>query len=136
MVPRVPAVDVELPGGPDAPAQAREAIRGGLAPYLTEDERFELELLVTELVTNAVRHGGMRDGGTVGVLLRVHDDLVRVEVRDDGPGFTPGRPAPRDLERGGGGLGLVLLDRYAAEWGVDVDDGARVWADIPRGGPT
>jgi anti-sigma regulatory factor (Ser/Thr protein kinase) len=133
MVARVPAIDVELRGGPDAPSQAREAIRGELAPHLTDEERFELELLVTELVTNAVRHGGMRGGRTVGLLLRVHEDLVRVEVRDEGPGFTPGRPAPRDLEHGGGGLGLVLLDRYAKDWGVDVDRGACVWADIPRG---
>jgi anti-sigma regulatory factor (Ser/Thr protein kinase) len=126
--------DCQLPGGPAAPRAARSLIRERLGPHLSAEEAFELELLITELVTNAVRHGGMRDGHEVHLVMGVSDDTVRVEVRDRGPGFAR-RPAPEardhDLEDAGG-FGLVLLDRFAREWGVDVEDGARVWADIPR----
>ena len=128
----MPGVDLHLIGGPDAPGEAREAIRTELAPHLSDEEAFELELLVTELVTNAVLHGGMAGGGTVGLRLDVRPDALRLEVRDTGPGFEPGSPQPRDFEQGGGGFGLVLLDRFARTWGVDGDGGARVWADIPR----
>ena len=92
-----------------------------------------MALLVTELVTNAVLHGGMRDGATLGLVMQVDDEVLRVEVHDSGPGFrAPSTPRPRDLDLGGGGFGLVLLDRFAREWGVETDGGARVWADIPR----
>jgi len=129
----VPGVDVQLVGGADAPGEARELIRSELAAHLSEEEAFELELLVTELVTNAVLHGGMGDGRTIGLVMKVTGDCLRVEVHDSGPGFrSPRKPSPRAFDQGGGGFGLVLLDRFAREWGVDTDSGARVWADIPR----
>ena len=111
---------------------ARELVREWLGHHLSDEERFEIELLITELVTNAVRHGGMTEGNTIGLRMDVAPGALRVEVRDSGPGFVPGTPHPRDFDRGGGGLGLVLLNRFARRWGVDVDGGARVWADIPR----
>ena len=133
MLDDVAAIDVELEGGADAPGQARRLIRSELAPHLSEEEAFELELLVTELVTNAVLHGGMGDRRRVGLRLCIDGEILRLEVRDSGPGFRPAsRPHPRDFEQGGGGFGLVLLDRFAREWGVERSRGARVWADIPR----
>ncbi len=127
------AIDVELEGGADAPGEARRLIRSKLGPLLSEEEAFELELLVTELVTNAVLHGGMGEGRRVGLLMRVDGEILRLEVRDSGPGFKAvERPHPRDFEQGGGGFGLVLLDRFARQWGVDRSGGAVVWADIPR----
>jgi anti-sigma regulatory factor (Ser/Thr protein kinase) len=130
----VPVVDEQLEGGPDAPATARGLIRERLAAHLTEEECFQLELLITELVTNAVVHAGMASGRTIRLVMEVTPDGLRVEVHDSGPGFEPGRPAPRDFEQGGGGFGLVLLDRFARRWGVAGEDGgARVWADLPRG---
>jgi anti-sigma regulatory factor (Ser/Thr protein kinase) len=129
----VTAIDVQLEGGANAPGEARRLIRSRLGPLLSEEEAFELELLVTELVTNAVRHGGMGEGRRVGLVMRVAGDSLRLEVRDSGPGFKAAdRPHPRDFEQGGGGFGLVLLDRFARRWGVDRSGGARVWADIPR----
>ena len=124
---------MELEGGADAPGEARRLIRSRLGPHLSGEEAFELELLVTELVTNAVLHGGMGEGRQVGLRMRIDGELLRLEVRDSGPGFRAAeRPHPRDFEHGGGGVGLVLLDRFAREWGVDRSGGARVWADIPR----
>ncbi len=127
-------LNCELPGGPAAPRAARDLVRSHLGPQLAAEEAFELELLITELVTNAVRHGGMRDGHVVGLVMDVTEDTVRVEVRDRGPGFAPRvtqEARAHDLGDAGG-FGLVLLDRFARDWGVELDDGARVWADIPR----
>jgi anti-sigma regulatory factor (Ser/Thr protein kinase) len=127
-------LNCELPGGPAAPRAARDLIRTHLGPQLSAEEAFELELLITELVTNAVRHGGMRAGHVVGLVMDVTEDTVRVEVRDRGPGFAPRvTQEARSHDLGdAGGFGLVLLDRFARDWGVELDDGARVWADIPR----
>ena len=51
--------------------------------------------------------------------------VLRVEVRDAGPGFTaPRTPRPRTE---GGGTGLVLLERMSSRWGVANDGGTCVW---------
>ena len=53
---------------------------------------------------------------------------ARLEVCDRGPGFEPpAAPAPRP---GGGGMGLMLVDRVSAAWGVRRDDGACVWFEL------
>ena len=49
---------VELPGGVRAPESARRAIERYFAGELTRDVLASVELLATELVSNAVRHGG------------------------------------------------------------------------------
>ena len=78
------------------------------------------ELLVSELVGNAVRHG--RTAFTVRILL---SEVVRVEVQD-GNAVVPTLQAARgDAEAG---RGLMLLDAMAARWGVDERaDGKAVW---------
>jgi len=111
---------------PDAPAMARDAIsqlEGVLDPQLLED----LRLVTSELVTNAVRHGGRVSD----LLLRVdaRATLVLVEVEDGGPGFVPVYP-PEPGERSG--WGLCLVDRLAERWGVAVGGvGTKVWAELP-----
>jgi anti-sigma regulatory factor (Ser/Thr protein kinase) len=87
-----------------------------------------MRLLVTELVTNAVRHARAPQ---VDVLVRVGPSGVRVEVADPGPGFEP---APRQEGHGAeGGWGLVLVDRLADRWGVARGDGrTRVWLELGR----
>jgi anti-sigma regulatory factor (Ser/Thr protein kinase) len=78
--------------------------------------RNDVLLLVTELVTNAVRHGGANDNGSLRVEVRRWPERVRVEVLDQGTDVTRVRPR---LSRGeSGGWGLVLVDRIAARWGV------------------
>jgi anti-sigma regulatory factor (Ser/Thr protein kinase) len=123
-----------LPIAARAPSAARRLVRC-LGDCL-DDERIEnLELLVTELVTNAVRHAGLDDDGWVELELVVTDELVHVEVSDPGRGFDPTRSASRPGEARGSGWGLFLVDQLATRWGVHHDDCTRVWFDIVTTSP-
>ena len=53
--------------------------------------------------------------------------LIRVEVTDQGSGFTP---RPRDPAQVGGGFGLYLLEKEASGWGVVQRDGTMVWLEV------
>src|SRR5436190_21565363 len=81
------------------------------------DRGFDLRLLVSELVANAIEHGGAPDAS---ILLSVERDgtTVRVEVEDAGPRFppAPSEPPPPDATSG---RGLYLLAALADRWGVD-----------------
>jgi len=98
-------------------------------------ERSDLELLISELVTNCVRHAGLAEGtDQIKVHAAVAPERLRIEVCDTGEGFTPGAARVRSYEAGDGGLGLVLLDRLSAVWGVATGDGVCVWAEFDRDG--
>jgi anti-sigma regulatory factor (Ser/Thr protein kinase) len=91
--------------------------------------REDVLLLVTELVTNAVQHGGVGSEGRLEVELRLWPALVRVEVVDPGTEFM--RVRPRLSREDPGGWGLVLVDRIAARWGVGRGPSfTRVWFEI------
>jgi anti-sigma regulatory factor (Ser/Thr protein kinase) len=93
---------------------------------LDADISHTVTLLVTELISNAVRHAGLdpqRD--RIVFFGRLRPDLVRIEVGDNGPGFAPG-----EIE---GGLGMRLLDKLATRWGCERSaTGFRVWFEVDR----
>ena len=113
----------------ETPALARHELEGWLPESLDESERGALRLLVSELVTNSVRHAAA-SATPVGLAMRIADGTVRVEVHDGGSGFEPGTPKPRDADAGYGGYGLFLVERMASRWGVETDDGTRVWFEL------
>lgn len=124
----------------DAPAAAREVIDAILADRLTPASLAEVRLVVSELVTNAVRHGPS-GRGPIELTVSLGGDVARVEVADGGQGFRPpgGDPEPGRQ----GGWGLVVVDRLAARWGVEGGRFTRVWAELSLeapgtngGGPT
>jgi anti-sigma regulatory factor (Ser/Thr protein kinase) len=121
-------------GGADAPRAVRDLVRPHLARSLDEDSRYEVELLVAEVVTNAVRHGGAGEDSTLQVELQIDRDEVRFEVADPGPGFK--RPRAPMARATGGGNGFVLLERLAASWDVEHAERTRVWFAYPRPRPT
>ena len=91
--------------------------------------REDVLLLVTELVTNAVRHAGVGPDESLQVELQRWSRRVRVEVVD--PGAGPARVSPQPGPNGGGGWGLVLVDRIAARWGVESGPSRNcVWFEI------
>jgi anti-sigma regulatory factor (Ser/Thr protein kinase) len=116
-----------IAGGPQAPERARAWLEHRVA-WLSEDARQQLLLLSSELVNNAVRHGGAGKGELIGVAIWATRDGVGVEVSDAGPGFTPHTRQARIDEPGG--WGLVLVERMAARWGVVRDRRTRVWFEL------
>jgi anti-sigma regulatory factor (Ser/Thr protein kinase) len=116
---------LELTGGPFAPAAARAAFAELVAARLDDDDFDDCRVLVSELVSNAVRHGLADEHETIILHIAIAPAVLRVEVCDQGPGFEP--PAvPRNRPEGGGN-GLVLLARMSSSWGVAGDDGTCVW---------
>jgi signal transduction histidine kinase len=118
---------LRLRHGPEAAAEARVAIsrlRADLDPPLVET----LRLLVTELVTNSVRH---TKADSVMLRVAVGSSAVLTEVTDDGPSFDPDcvkRAGTDDC-----GWGLFLVKRLARSWGVKDEGGSkRVWFELPR----
>lgn len=84
-----------------------------------------LLLVVSELMTNAVRHGR----GVVQVTVACDEGRVRLEVHDEGGATLPAFRRPQ--LRGGdvGGFGLRMVDAIADDWGIDHNGGTRVWAE-------
>jgi len=121
-------IDLRITGGPEAPSKARRALgklRGDIDPPLMETMR----LLVTELVSNSVRHAKAE---AVSLRVLVGRQAVLVEVTDHGPGFQH-RPRRRSDARDSG-WGLFLVERLAHRWGVGKDGpSARVWFELRRG---
>ena len=118
----------EVRGGPDAGVAARQAVLASNGA-LSASVRADVLLLVTELVTNAVRHAGVGPEHTVRVGLRRLPQRVRVEVTDPGSGFA--RVHPRANGDESGGWGLLLVDRIADRWGVwPTASGTCVWFEI------
>ena len=108
-----------------APGEARNALRalnGSLDRELAEDVR----LLVSELVTNSLRHTGTSE---IALEVWSSDEVVRVAVTDRGTGFDlDGPPTPGDAS----GWGLFMVDRLADRWGVETDGQTRVWFELTR----
>jgi anti-sigma regulatory factor (Ser/Thr protein kinase) len=93
--------------------QARQHTRYALEPYADAETLDNIELVVSELVTNAVRHGP----GEVITLRMVTgpDGCISGEVVDQGHGVVAIREQGLDTA---GGLGLPIVDALASEWGV------------------
>jgi serine phosphatase RsbU (regulator of sigma subunit)/integral membrane sensor domain MASE1/anti-sigma regulatory factor (Ser/Thr protein kinase) len=122
-------VVVSLPGRPDAVPQAREAIRE-LEPGLERALFANMRLLVSELVSNSVRHARGTAAAPLELRAMVFTDHTRVEVTDHGHGFDPAEHVP-DRETTTG-WGLYLVDQLADRWGVASTNGTSVWFEIDR----
>jgi anti-sigma regulatory factor (Ser/Thr protein kinase) len=130
---RTPQIDLTVPAVPAAAAEARRAVAGaGLVGAAHEPI---LLLLVSELVSNSVRHAGLADGEVIRLRARLEDDRALVEVRDAGrSGQVPEMGEPVFDELAAGGLGLVLVDKMADRWGVARDEeGTAVWFELTCG---
>jgi len=125
---------MRLGSGPAAAAEARRALaelRADLDPPLMET----LRLLVTELVTNSVRH---TECDSVTLRVAIGKGAVLTEVVDDGPNFDAEGLLAEEQKLDGRdpdhGWGLFLVQRLAREWGVNEDNGGskRVWFELGR----
>jgi anti-sigma regulatory factor (Ser/Thr protein kinase) len=120
-------LSLRLERGPEAAAKARRGLanlRGDLDPPLMET----LRLLVTELVTNSIKHTG---ASTVVLNVVVGRRAVLTEVTDAGPGFDPAETGTPGADHTG--WGLFLVERLAQRWGVKQNgQGTKVWFELRR----
>jgi serine/threonine-protein kinase RsbW len=121
--------EITVPVGPAAPATARRALVRWLSARATDGVLSDAPLVVSELVTNSLRHAGLPDEATVRVSAQLADGVLRLEVEDAGTRGAVRRRAPN--RHRGGGFGLNIVDTLAARWGVDRDRGTLVWAELP-----
>ncbi|MFJ3163315.1 ATP-binding SpoIIE family protein phosphatase [Streptomyces kanasensis] len=110
-----------------APGRARRLARKALARWDLEELTDSVELLVSEVVTNAVRYASRP------VTLRLlRTEVLRCEVGDDSPQLPRQRRA-RDTDEGG--RGLFLVNRLARRWGATrLSTGKVVWFELPTPG--
>jgi anti-sigma regulatory factor (Ser/Thr protein kinase) len=120
---------LDLAQDADSPAAARRAL-GDLADHLPPRRLQDAQLLVSELVTNAIRHAGLHDGDTITLSVEASDRALRIEVSDPGPGFAPGAPEP-DMDHASG-WGLYLVSELSDRWGVERNAVTRVWFELDR----
>ncbi|HEV8627251.1 MAG TPA: ATP-binding protein [Acidimicrobiia bacterium] len=127
---------LRLPATPVAASVARHAV-AGLAPYLDPGVAENAELLVSELVTNSVRHAGLPEEASIEFSVRASAEVLMVEVADAGHGFdhlSPPRPRVVAGVAEPSGWGLFLVDRISDRWGaVKMDGETRVWFELRPG---
>ncbi len=116
--------DLELASTASAPAQARGAL-DQIGDRITPARLRDVRLLVSELVTNAVRHA---EGEAVRLVVAFKGGTLRIEVHDPGRGFEL-KPPPDDPMRASG-WGLVLVEELADRWGIDHSPRTRVWFEM------
>ena len=122
-------IELRFPPTSEAPANARRAL-DELEPSVPREVLDDVRLLVSELVTNSVRHAELDPSQWVELRAMVEGGTIRVEVVDSGPGFRPEISRPTIYQESG--WGLYLVEQVAHRWGV-VDDGTiRVWFEIDR----
>lgn len=118
----------QLPAGTMAVPVARRFVTDTLTRWRLPDRvRENAELVVSELVGNAVEHGG----GTTELVVSRSDEVVRVDVVDENPELpTMQRPEPvEDRHRG-----LLIVAALSTRWGTDrTESGKTVWAELPCG---
>lgn len=133
-------VDLDLPHGPEAGAQARQALRDAFAVSLddavgaataggpavdvalAEEVLQDVLIVAGELVINAVDHGRPGPLGTVRLSWRSREGRVHLRMLDAGydPEFADGLPGPGEPESLRG-RGLFMVDAICEEWSVASD---------------
>jgi anti-sigma regulatory factor (Ser/Thr protein kinase) len=121
-----------LPLDLQAPAAARAIVTTNLRDRVPARVLEHARLLISELVTNSVRHSGATDGERLILRVELSHAALRVGVDDPGRGSVIA-PRPPDHDGGGGGFGLNLVHTLSERWGVEhaLAGGTRVWAQLP-----
>lgn len=112
----------------NATVAARRAL-DGFSSQLEEDVIERSALVVTEVVSNSVKHAGLTAAQRIDLNITVLPECLRIEVTDDGAGFDPFVTRPDPSQRSGG-WGLWMVDQLTDRWGVDFSHSTRVWCEF------
>ncbi|MEU6258065.1 SpoIIE family protein phosphatase [Streptomyces sp. NPDC047043] len=116
--------DWDLPADPAVVADARKEATRQLTEWGLEELAFTTELVVSELVTNAIRHA---DGP---IRLRLIRERALICEVSDGGATAPHLRHPRTTDEGG--RGLLLVSQFTERWGTRfVPEGKVIWAEQP-----
>lgn len=126
---RARRLDLRLEAKPESMSMVRRALeRMDLPSVLLDDAK----LLATELVTNSIRHSGLRPGQLVHLTAHWSGRRLRITVRDRADSAAP-TPVVGSISPSPGaesGWGLFLMDRIATRWGTGLDGGAGYWFEL------
>jgi anti-sigma regulatory factor (Ser/Thr protein kinase) len=123
------AVRLRLASGPAAVSEARRGL-DQLEAEVGAARLSEVRLLVSELVTNSVRHARRGKRDRVELEVRLSSKRIHVQVTDSGPGFKTKPRGPDDDP--GSGWGLFLVEQISDRWGVERNGRTQVWFELGR----
>lgn len=116
-----------LAPGPSSLAEARRLAREAAGGRMDVDQCAKLDLAVTEVVSNAIRHSGSDE--PIRLALTGKPNYLCVRVTDHGHGLVP-RPGAMASEPGAG-FGLLLVEQLTGRWGMTREnDKTRIWFEI------
>jgi anti-sigma regulatory factor (Ser/Thr protein kinase) len=121
-----PSVHVCLPSDGRAARAARRSLLA-LADYLPSETIDDLKLLVSELVSNSVKHAASREDERITVDAEPVEHCLHVEVTNAGAAELTNKITPRAQESG---WGLFIVTKVASRWGVTTDGSTSVWFEI------
>lgn len=119
-------LSLRLPVRPESVTAARHSLNG-LKPLIAPPLLERLQLIVSELVTNSIRHARLGPSDSIGVNVAVSGASAKLSVADRGISFQPpSAPEPGD----GSGFGLFLVEQVSTRWGVTNEEETTVWAEL------
>jgi anti-sigma regulatory factor (Ser/Thr protein kinase) len=129
---RAVTLSVNVPHDGNGVSLARHSFGTELASDgVTDDVRQDVMLVISELVSNAVRHAAALPGDKVAVACAFNEDCLHIEITDGGSLTRPSPEVATVFALGGRGLDIVRM--VSSEWGVSqAGDTVTVWADVPR----
>jgi len=116
-----------LDGEPRSVSEARHHVLAVGEAFVEESRLPDLGLVISEVVSNAVRHG--TDAGEILLAVTPKDEYLCVQVTDPGPGLAPRPRATAPDEEGG--WGFFLIEYMTRRWGLTREnDRTRVWFEF------
>ena len=121
-----PSIHVCLPSDFRAAHAARQSLNA-LESYVPDETIQDVNLLVSELVTNSVKHASLMSDDAIEVDANPTQDGIRVEVTNPGRGELTNKVQRRNAESG---WGLLLVTKIASRWGVTTNGSTLIWFEI------
>ena len=111
-------------------AARRRLVSDLIAADIYDSAVCDVALVISELLSNALRHAAPLPGSKIRVAWRIDADSVQVSVSDGGAQTVPELGEPTQAATGGRGLRIV--EKLSRRWGTSTgDEGTTVWAEVP-----